>query len=84
MLAAVQEVTGKEWAVINVKVADVVQQRGELIKQGRFPEVMAGDITQQLFGEGEGGGVTVEVGESDNVLLGVEMEDIVTVMKGLV
>lgn len=72
MLAALQMITGKEWTVTKGEVAYVVRQRGELLKQGKIPEVMAGIIAQQLFGEGEGGGVTVKVEESDNSLLGLK------------
>jgi len=82
ILSAFEEINAKE--VTRVTTKQVLEERGELIKQQRFPEVFMGIIAIQLFEDGAGRGVTAEVGDSDNELLGVKEEDIRDVLRRFV
>lgn len=61
-----------EWVVKRKSTKEVVEERGELVRKGQFGLVFGGVIACQLFEDGGGRGVTVEVGGSDNGVLGVE------------
>jgi len=84
ILSAFEEITAEKWEVTRFTTKQVLEERGELIKQQRFPEVFMGIIAIQLFEDGAGRGVTAEVGDSDNELLGVKEEDIRDVLRRFV
>lgn len=85
MLKAFEDLTASKWEVTNVAIGDVVKDRPELLKQGRMMEVRVGVLAEQLFSdEGRERGITAEVADSDNVLLGVEEEDVTNVLKRFV
>jgi len=84
LLAALEEVTKSKWEFETISTQVLKEERPELMKQKRFQEMTLGVIAQQLFEDGAERGITVEVGDSDNELLGVEEEDIVEILKGLI
>jgi len=81
MLNAFEDITAEKWDITRVTTKQVLEERGELIKQKRFPEVFMGVVAIQLFEDGAGRGVTIEVEDSDNELLGVKVEDVRDVLK---
>jgi len=85
LLAVFQDiVNGKQWDVSRISTKQVLEERMDLVKQKRFPEVFMGVVAVQLFQDGGGRGVTVEVEDSDNDLLGVKQEDISEVLRNLI
>ena len=82
ILAAFEGATGEKWSVTKVSSKDV-------LAEGRA-KLAAGDrggmldlLTVQLFEEGAGRSIVATKEESDNKLLGVPEEDLLTVIKGI-
>lgn len=82
ILAAFEEATGEKWSVTRVKSRDV-------LAEGRR-KLAAGDrggtldlLTAQLFEEGAGRSIVATKEDSDNELLGVPEEDLLTVIQGI-
>jgi len=84
LLTAFEEITNSKWDVTRVTTKQILEERMNLVKQKQFQEVFMGVVAVQLFEDGSGRGVTVEVENSDNDLLGVKEENVVDVLKVLI
>lgn len=82
VLAAFEEATGEKWSVTKVSTKDVLAEgKGKLAAGDRGG--MLDLLTVQLFEEGAGRSIVATKEDSDNELLGVPEEDLLTVIKGI-
>jgi hypothetical protein len=82
ILAAFEEATGEKWGVTSVSSKDILAQGKSKLAAGDKGGILD-LVTVQLFEEGAGRSIVVAKENSDNELLGVLEEDVLTVIKDI-
>jgi hypothetical protein len=84
ILAALEDVTAKKWDITKLSTQQIAAGRKKKLEDKKFLEAFLDLLTVQLFEEGMGRGYITGLEESDNLLLGIEEEDIRDIVRRIV